>query len=666
MPTIPELPAIASTLAAADIVPVSQGGIASRTTVGGIRDFVGTVTVADYATLRAYTGTAKNFYVTGYLVTAAPSGIAGNFTVDDTDTTSADNGVTIIVTSSGKRLKRVYDGAVNIKWVGDITSTTLATAAASGASSLIIPPGAYTIAASVTFTMPVHQMAGAVITVANGQTLAFNKGFSAGVYQCFSLTGTGVVTFDSNETALGLAEWWGAVNTSAAAATTNTAAINAAIAALRTVQLMPGDYYVDSKVHIKSGWRELRGWGERFQGATSGIMTRLLTQSATITVLQIGPDASPGSVNDFYDGIKVSNLLVGRTVAPSIASAACGIRLQYVQYANFSQVKTTEHIYGWHLAGTVAVQLDRCNSFRSLAGAGGGTDTFRGFFVDGSVNIGLNSSNASLEINYSKAEIGNIGATLAANGIGFYFDSTKGFTDAFLETPESTACGIGIRIIGNGPKASYEYTNGNLQIKNPVLDGFNVAGIYATNCNKYGSFEVHGGYYGAAAKHASVSYVCAVFMSNCLGSYNFFGGQAIMVGDAASRGFVIDTCESVGIIKTLVMESGEYAVDASNIRNCDIQPVAQNENTTSTGAVVRLLNTNERCNVQPFCKGAANVFPLGIQLVSTTTTYTQTDPTGLDPATIAGGAGNKVVYNGVQQTVVGAFGTGNYNTGVVA
>lgn len=78
----------------------------------------GAVSLADYAALRAYTGPAATVQVTGYLVTAAPSGIAGAFTRDDADTTTADNGGTIIVATNGKRWKRVYSGLPNVKWFG--------------------------------------------------------------------------------------------------------------------------------------------------------------------------------------------------------------------------------------------------------------------------------------------------------------------------------------------------------------------------------------------------------------------------------------------------------------------------------------------------------------------------------------------------------------------
>lgn len=83
-----------------------------------VSDLLDSVRIADYATLRAYTGSARNVYITGYSAASAPSGVAGQFTLDDTDTTSADNGGTILVASNGKRWKRVIDGHVNVLWFG--------------------------------------------------------------------------------------------------------------------------------------------------------------------------------------------------------------------------------------------------------------------------------------------------------------------------------------------------------------------------------------------------------------------------------------------------------------------------------------------------------------------------------------------------------------------
>lgn len=74
--------------------------------------------VQDYAALRAYTGLAKRIYITGLLVTKKPAGIAGVFQYDQTDTTSADNGGTIIAGADGRRWKRDFSGPAMSSFFG--------------------------------------------------------------------------------------------------------------------------------------------------------------------------------------------------------------------------------------------------------------------------------------------------------------------------------------------------------------------------------------------------------------------------------------------------------------------------------------------------------------------------------------------------------------------
>lgn len=80
----------------------------------------GAKTLQDYAALRAYTGRAKGVRLT-------TPGIAGTFERDAGDTTSADNGGTIIVDASGRRWKRQFDGTAYFSWfemVGDWNGST--------------------------------------------------------------------------------------------------------------------------------------------------------------------------------------------------------------------------------------------------------------------------------------------------------------------------------------------------------------------------------------------------------------------------------------------------------------------------------------------------------------------------------------------------------------
>lgn len=66
-----------------------------------------------YNDLRNFAGTNKSAFITG-------SGISGTFFYDATDTTSPDNGGTIIVSGNGRRWKRQYDNDISVLWFGAV------------------------------------------------------------------------------------------------------------------------------------------------------------------------------------------------------------------------------------------------------------------------------------------------------------------------------------------------------------------------------------------------------------------------------------------------------------------------------------------------------------------------------------------------------------------
>lgn len=68
---------------------------------------------ANYDALRNAAPASQVVYIYG-------EGIGGEFRYDSADTTTADNGVTIIVDSAGRRWKRIYDGPVNVEWAGAV------------------------------------------------------------------------------------------------------------------------------------------------------------------------------------------------------------------------------------------------------------------------------------------------------------------------------------------------------------------------------------------------------------------------------------------------------------------------------------------------------------------------------------------------------------------
>ena len=72
--------------------------------------------IGTYALLRLYSGSYTSYYVRG--VASIFDGGGGVFRVDSADTTSTDNGGTILVDAAGRRWKREFTGSLNVLWFG--------------------------------------------------------------------------------------------------------------------------------------------------------------------------------------------------------------------------------------------------------------------------------------------------------------------------------------------------------------------------------------------------------------------------------------------------------------------------------------------------------------------------------------------------------------------
>lgn len=170
-------------LAAGDNVSFTVDGekiIINATVTGGGGS---AVEFASYSGLRSYTGTASPVRVTSPL-------LAGHFYIDSSDTTSSDNGGTILVDTSNRRWKREYTGSVKAAWFGavgggaDCTTAISAAFAASDAVHLedwYYVSSGFSIPSSRNFTLTGigQSRSGLWYTGASGATvLTYNKSYS--------------------------------------------------------------------------------------------------------------------------------------------------------------------------------------------------------------------------------------------------------------------------------------------------------------------------------------------------------------------------------------------------------------------------------------------------------------------------------------------------------
>lgn len=98
-------------------------------------------------------------YVRGYY--SDGDGGEGLFYMDPSDTTSADNGGTIIVDSDGKRWKRKFSGPVSVRWFGakgdGVADDTSAINAAIDVSEVVyIPKGTYLVSQTIVMKSDLH------------------------------------------------------------------------------------------------------------------------------------------------------------------------------------------------------------------------------------------------------------------------------------------------------------------------------------------------------------------------------------------------------------------------------------------------------------------------------------------------------------------------------
>jgi hypothetical protein len=147
------------------------GDITLRSELGGTHG-ASLIGQATYAQIRSYAGAAARVYCLGAATVFDKA--YGEFVVDPADTTTLDNGGTVLVDALGRRWKRKFSGAIRFDWwAQDATGTADASVAlakadsAPGSNNLIID-GVYRIAAPLTFTKR--------LTFLDGSRLKFNTG----------------------------------------------------------------------------------------------------------------------------------------------------------------------------------------------------------------------------------------------------------------------------------------------------------------------------------------------------------------------------------------------------------------------------------------------------------------------------------------------------------
>lgn len=581
-------------------------------------------------------------------------GGGGYYWFDSSDTTSADNGGTIIVATDGGRWKRVENKILNVKQFGakgDGATNDRAFFANADALGydIFVPPGNYVIATSITLVNRITFAKGAMLSIPTGVTVTFSNGINAGINQIFSIAGTGAVVFNKAKQQFGYPEWWGATTGGADCLS----AISACFVACPITQLQAGDYFLSNVLKLNTPGRTLIG-STPFYNGVAGDSTRIIAPDGSATCIQIGPDAQPGTINEFTQGISVINIEVSRGAAPVIASNCVGLRVQFVLYNRLINVKSVESMRGFEFIGAVGSHYDDLWAARSIAGTGGGTDYWYGLYINGNTTIPASGGNASIYFNRPNASLSGGGGT---NSNGIYIDGN--WADTFITDAEVNGCSTGISCQGNG-SATFGYGETDLQINNPVIDTYTFAGIHINNLSKYGCISINSG---MAAPKSGSSPTASIYVNASLGPISINNFQHIL-GPVPSitGGLVCVNSNSIESVGNIYLECGSIPVILNTCDNCAIFDRVSNNNNTVTSAAQLTASTS--CKIEMSINGAANKVGIGYQLISTANNRNELNCTGINSGCINGGSANKLQINSVQITTTGLSGT-NLVSGVM-
>lgn len=562
-------------------------------------------------------------------------------------------------TGKGVAIKNVATGAITLTYAGGGDGPTTLEA---GRSLILLCDGAGfwreymsnagavpSVAGRTAMANMPHPIVGGLVfdTSASGGLFVTKAGTAPGGDSLFGLTkqhSNGTMYFERIwDKVNGKPEWFGAITNDSGFDCL--AALNACVALCPVTNLASADYWISATWKIQTQYRMIFGGGYS-DGYATGNGTRILCTNAGATVLQVGPDSAPATTPQYYQKIRVSNIMCGHGVnltgnATRINSTKT-IVCQYLLDCEFERVYAWEPLIGFYLFGCIASYFRRCKVFRSAAQLGA-NDFAYAFWIRG-VSPVLNGGNPSTFIIDGAMENGG---GLSIEKIGLYIDGAA--ADLFVDRFETSAATHGIRYAASG---SVLYGHQDIHFRACVFDQCASRAVFISGLNANGAITISGGYY-----QSNVAATSVILLQSGAGAVSICDGAQIVCGTQGNmRGVEIDGQANVTIDESVIISDCSYGVVAINgSSGMRVTCTINNPNIgNATTAAVYLDGATEGF-IAPRVLGSANGFGQGVWLVGTGNNKITVDPTRVSAAAISGGAASKVIISATGITAPGYY-----------
>ena len=497
-------------------------------------------------------------------------------------------------------------------------------------------PGVHRIERDTVIRSDVVLDPGARILLANNARLRFLGAFAAPVAPVFS--GAGTVDLNASRTIEAYPEWWGADGESGADCIT---AIDACLAAHPVMRLGAHSYFVSRTVAIERTNRRIVGSGQRWYAAGSG--TRIVLTGKG-DVMRIGTLRKPASINEFVQGVMVSDLMLTRSVPGGGGGheAPAGLRMRHCLSCDVSRVHSAENSNGFALGGVVRSYLRDCSAFRSPAG-GTASSVFRGYACDGSVDIGLAGGNASIYLVDCGASTG--GQPRLTESVGLWLDHA--FADTFAANFETAAIATGIRLSGraSGMSSALRRTgHADVRILAPVLDQCSSVGIEISDLSDHAMIDIADAYVSPApGAKASISF------DRARGLTTIRGGQILCGLERGAPAILASDSDGIDLAGLKILDS-HAPVRMSRCRDFSLGVAINLPDGGARGPAVMLSDCADGV-VTARVKGPAGAFTAGVSVTGPGTRSLAIDTSAIG-ADAVGGEQRRVTWTGVANGAV--------------